>query len=101
MKTKNKIDAHILRISAAALLFLCIIVAHSSARADCLPPPNGLVSWWPGDGNANDIVSGNNGALQNGATFTAGVGQAFLLSKGDAFVQVPNAPGLNPTGSFS
>ena len=40
--------------------------------------PFGLVSWWPGDGNANDVVSGNNGALQNGASFGAGeVGQAF------------------------
>ena len=26
--------------------------------------------WWPGDGNANDIVGGANGTLQNGATAT-------------------------------
>src|SRR5207249_3535179 len=32
----------------------------------CAPPPAGLVSWWPGDGNADDIVGGNNGSLQNG-----------------------------------
>jgi len=104
MKSKSKISAHILRMSAAALIFLCVIVAHSSARAGCVPPPSGLVSWWPGDGNANDIVSGNNGALLNGATFgAAGVGYAFFLSKGDvnACVQVPNSPSLNPTGSFS
>lgn len=104
MKSISKISAHILRMSAAALLFLCVIVAHSSSRADCVPPPSGLVSWWPGDGNASDIVSGNNGALLNGATFgAAGVGYAFFLSKGDtnACVQVPSSPSLNPTGSFS
>jgi concanavalin A-like lectin/glucanase superfamily protein len=111
MKTKNKISAYILRTGAAALLFLCVIVALSSARADCVPP-SGLVSWWPGDGNANDIVSGNNGTLQNGATFGAvAVGQAILLNNGSAnllnngsaiaCVQVPNSPSLNPTGSFS
>jgi hypothetical protein len=43
----------------------------------CLAPPSGLVSWWPGDGNASDIQSGNDGTLQivhnrtNGATAEA------------------------------
>ncbi len=46
----------------------------------CTPPPSGMVSWWPGDGNANDIVSGNNGVLVGGVTFGQGkVGQAFIL----------------------
>ena len=31
MKTKSKIDGYILRWSAAALLFLCVVVALSSA----------------------------------------------------------------------
>src|SRR5262249_44765099 len=31
--------------------------------------PDGIAGWWPGDGNANDIVGGNNGTLQGGATF--------------------------------
>src|SRR5438270_12952784 len=44
----------------------------------CTPPPPNMVSWWPGDGNANDIQGGNNGTLQGGATFASGkVGQAF------------------------
>jgi hypothetical protein len=25
----------------------------------CAPPPSGLVSWWPGDGNYNDIIGRN------------------------------------------
>ena len=37
----------------------------------CLTPPSGLAGWWPGDGNANDIVGANNGTLQGGATATA------------------------------
>ena len=44
----------------------------------CTPPVAGLVSWWPGEGGANDVVSTNNGTLQGGASFAAGlVGQAF------------------------
>jgi hypothetical protein len=40
-----------------------------------------LLAWWPGDGNANDIIGSNQGILQNGATFAQGlVGPAFSLN---------------------
>jgi hypothetical protein len=53
-----------------------------SSSPKCVPPPSGLMSWWPGDGNANDIVGTNKGSLQNGATFAPGlVGQAFSLNE--------------------
>ena len=43
-----------------------------------LEPPDGLVSWWPGDGNADDVVDGNDGILNGGVTYAPGiVGQAF------------------------
>ncbi|MCH8330167.1 MAG: hypothetical protein IH946_02120 [Bacteroidetes bacterium] len=37
----------------------------------CIPPAPDIVAWWPGDGNTNDIISGNNGTLQNGTSFEA------------------------------
>jgi hypothetical protein len=44
----------------------------------CFESPAGLVSWWPGDGNAEDIQGTNDGMLINGASFAGGkVGQAF------------------------
>ena len=44
------------------------------------PPSSGHVSWWPGDGNADDILDSNHGSLKNGASFAAGkVAQAFSL----------------------
>ena len=48
------------------------------AQSGCVAAPSGMVSWWPGDGNADDIVDGSPGTLQGGATFAPGmVGQAF------------------------
>ena len=69
---------------------------------NCTAPPAGLVSWWPGDGNALDIVGGNNGVLEGGVTFTNGeVGQAFSLDGSTGWVAVTNSSALNPTGPFS
>jgi large repetitive protein len=69
--------------------------------ASCTPPP-GLVTWWPANGDASDPVGGNNGTLQNGATYAPGeVGQAFSLDGVSASVLIPNSSSLNPTGPFS
>jgi hypothetical protein len=62
----------------------------------CVPAPSGLVAWWPGDGNADDIVGGNHGTLMNGATFAPGlVREAFRLDGLDDVVEVPHAPSLS------
>jgi len=40
------------------------------ASPACTPPPAGLVSWWPAEGNGNDSIGGNNAALPaSGITF--------------------------------
>ena len=49
---------------------------------NCTAPPPGLISWWPGNGNALDIVGGNNGTLSNGVTFAPGeVGAGLQLQR--------------------
>jgi hypothetical protein len=73
----------------------------SPSQTDCVAPPSGAVAWYPGDGNANDIVAGNDGIPMwwnpgdgqwypadghHGPTFAPGlVGQAFSFA-GDSFV---------------
>jgi YVTN family beta-propeller protein len=65
----------------------------------CVPPPSGLVSWWPAEGNADDIAGANSGSLQGGVSFAPGlVGQAFLLDGLNAFVDAGNAPSLQVSG---
>ena len=53
-------------------------ITMEDSSAACLQPPSGLVSWWPGDGKALDIIGSNNGDPLNGVTYAPGkVGQAF------------------------
>ena len=77
--------------------------AFTVAAPEPVTPPAGLVSWWPGDGDATDIADGNDGTLLNGVTFAAGkVDQAFSFDGVDDLVVVPHASNLNfGTGDFT
>ena len=76
--------------------------ARAQAPPSCVPPPSGLVSWWPGDGNTLDIADGNNGTIVGGVTYSAGrVAQAFNLNGTNAYVQVSNAPNLQITSQIT
>ncbi|MBA4372574.1 MAG: hypothetical protein C0402_06890 [Thermodesulfovibrio sp.] len=56
----------------------------------CIAPPSGMVAWWAGDDNAEDMLGISPGTLMNGATFADGkVGRAFSFSGPEASVTVP------------
>jgi hypothetical protein len=62
----------------------------SDTDASCVAPPTGLISWWSGDGHANDITSSNHGTLHGHATFAPGmVEQALSLDGYGDFVSIP------------
>ncbi len=66
----------------------------------CSAPPVNMVSWYPGEGNSNDIAGLNNGMALNGAGYTTGkVGQAFNFDGVDDVVSVPNSASLQFTAS--
>ena len=74
----------------AAVGLFCLLPAFRAWSADCVSPPAGLVAWWPGEGDALDLVGGNDGTLGGGVTFTNGeVGQAFSFGGGS--FQVPQS----------
>ena len=74
----------------------CLIAPSQAWSAGCVPPPSGLVSWWPGEGNANDITGTNNGVLEGSMAFVPGeVGQALSFDGTNADVRVPASPSLN------
>jgi len=78
--TPNPAYRHFLEVYSKHTTLSRLVTISTPAPVSCISAPSGLVSWWPGDGNANDIVGSNNGTLQNGTAFTTGkVGQAFNL----------------------
>ncbi len=61
----------------------------------CVTPPSGLVSWWRGQNNAMDQVSGNNGTNVGNATFGPGrVGQGFVFDGNGDGVDIGNPANL-------
>ncbi|MBI4516928.1 MAG: LamG domain-containing protein, partial [Deltaproteobacteria bacterium] len=64
--------------------------------APCVAPPADMVSWWPAEGNATDIINGNSGTLLGGVFFTpATVGQGFTFDSNDDRGTVPHNASLD------
>lgn len=77
------------------------LVSHEvySQVSQCNIPTDGLVSWWPLEGNAEDVQDGNTGVLEGaGGEFVPGkIGLGFKSGgKGSAIV-VNDAPNLSVT----
>jgi hypothetical protein len=78
---------------------------NNATGGDCddssVSSPSGLIGWWPGDGDASDLWSTNNGTLVNGATFApGGIGECFSLS-GSNYVQIGASPSLDMSNALS
>jgi hypothetical protein len=70
------------RVNVLAVVILAVsstaVLVPGVGHAQCVPPPTGMVSWWPGDGNATDIQTGDSATVTGGATFAPGmVEEAF------------------------
>ncbi len=74
------------------------LVGSRLSRSGAVAPPPSLVGWWPGEGNAKDIVGGNDGELVGGVSFAPGVvGEGFEFNGAGAYIKVPDSPSLNLT----
>src|SRR5262245_760689 len=80
---------------AFILISLCSVVRFVAAQI-CVQPPEGLVSWWPGNDDTTDIVGNNDGTLQGNATFAPGmIAQGFSFGDTDTdAVLIANSPDL-------
>jgi len=73
-----------------------MLVAVPTQAQQCFPAPAGLVSWWPGDGDAKDLQGANNGTFVNGATVGAGlVAQGFSFDGVNDYVNVGDKASLD------
>ena len=68
----------------------------------CMTAPANLVGWWPGDGNRYDLARTNFAVLNAGATYGAAMAShGFSFDGSDDYVEVANAPDLNPTTAIT
>jgi hypothetical protein len=63
------------------------------------PIPSGAVAWWHGDGDFLDAIGHHDGAGSDEVGFVAGVVHSAFSFSGtiDSFIEVADAPDLNPT----
>lgn len=70
--------------------------------SSCSAVPNGIVSWWKGEGNAADVMGVSNATVQGGAAFAEGrVGQAFSFNGVDQYVEENSPPSALNIGTQS
>lgn len=90
------------------LTALSLLLFGAAAIAQNVPsyvPTNGLVGWWPFNGNANDESGNGNNGTVNGATLTTDrfgqVGKAYSFDGVSAFINVLNSTSLQFNNSLT
>ena len=96
MKKKN--------LLLAAVTIFSFVTATLAQTVPSYVPTNGLVGWWPFNGNANDESGNGNFGSVNGATLTSdrngNANSAYSFDGVDDYILVNNFP-LNIQASFS
>jgi len=84
-----------------AILSSNAVLIVNNISSNCAPP--GIISWWPGEGNPNDIVDGNSGVAYGGVTYTNGVvGQAFKFDGASSgHIRIADRPNLRFTNGLT
>ena len=66
-----------------------------AASSECIAPPSGLVGWWPGDVNENDIVGANNPSAVPAVTLVPGkVLNGFTFGT-NGYITIPESPSID------
>jgi hypothetical protein len=96
MKKKN------LLMTAIAIFGLATITI---AQVPSYVPTNGLVGWWPFNGNANDESGNGNNGTNNGATLTTdrfgNSNSAYDFNGLNNLIRIPHQNSLNLIGDYS
>jgi hypothetical protein len=75
------------------------LTASTVAQVPNYVPTNGLVGWWPFNGNTNDESGNGNNGTNNGATLTTdrngNSNKAFSFDGIDDFIEILHHPSLN------
>jgi hypothetical protein len=87
------------------MIILGITTAFKAQNVPNYIPTNGLVGWWPFNGNANDESGNGNDGTVNGATLTTDrfgiVSKAYNFDGVDDFIEVATSNGQFDSQNFS
>jgi hypothetical protein len=90
------------RILTALAAGLCCTVT-TIAQVPSYVPTNGLVGWWPFNGNADDESGNGNNGTVNGATLSTdrfgNTNRAYYYNGTGDFIEVPNSNTIDVTGN--
>jgi hypothetical protein len=102
IKAKSIKMKSILLISVATL---GITIASTAQNVPSYIPTNGLVGWWPFNGNANDESGNGNDGIVNGATLTTdrygSTSKAYSFDGINDDILVQDSPNLNFSNQFT
>ena len=89
-------------------ILLLLLIVFSKCTLSQVPsyiPSNGLLCWYPFNGNANDESGNSHHGISNGATLTmdrfGNANEAYSFNGMNTEIRVPNSSALNLTGDFS
>ncbi len=87
------------------VVFLGMISGLTAQNVPSYVPTNGLVGWWPFNGNANDESGNGNNGTVNGATLTTDrfeiINKSYEFNQTGDKIVVQNSNQLQLTNSFS
>lgn len=92
MTKHARVPGNLKRVIMTLAAGLFVAMAHAQT---CTPAPPEIISWWPAEGNADDVMGTNNGILLGGLSFTNGeVGQGFWFNNTNQGVDISSNSSL-------
>ena len=87
------------------LLLIVGFTTIMTAQVPSYVPTNGLVGYWPFNGNANDVSTNANNGTNNGATLTTdrfgNVNSSYSFNGLSNYIQIPNSNSLQNINEIS
>ena len=92
------------------IIYLSIIILSCNYFVGCMSKltksqMEGLIAYYPFNGDANDASGNGNNAVFNNATLTSDIygnpNSAYYFNGVDNYIRFPNTQGINPAGQIS